>query len=129
MFTPDFKPNFKKKIRDLHFNLSYLYNSDKMISEQNKIDYDSRSIVQNRFKLIFISGVLNYKDHLDDDDFFFFKYNTLPRYELSKLHLTQNVYQNLALHDKCYVFYYNFGEGIDRKSEWGTSLSLNIPHC
>jgi len=31
--------------------------------------------------------------------------------------LTQNVYQNLALHDKCYVFYYNFGEGIYRKSE------------
>ena len=119
MFTPDFKPNFKKKIHDLHFNLSYLYNSDKMISEQNKIDYDSRSIVQNRFKLIFISGVLNYSAHLDDGDFFFFKHNKLPRYELSKLHLTQNVYQNLALHDKCYVFYYNFGEGIYRKSEWG----------
>jgi hypothetical protein len=117
MFTPDFKPNFKKKIHDLHFNLSYLYNSDKMISEQNKIDYDSRSIVQNRFKLIFISGVLNYSEHLDDGDFFFFKHNKLPRYELSKLHLTQNVYQNLALHDKCYVFYYNFWEGIYRKSE------------
>jgi len=27
MFIPDFKPNFKKKINDLHFNLSYLYNS------------------------------------------------------------------------------------------------------
>jgi len=119
MFIPDFKPNFKKKINDLHFNLSYLYNSDKKISEQNKIDYDSRSIVQNRFKLIIISSVLNYKENLDDDDFFFFKHDTLLRYELNKLHLTQNVYQNLALHDKCYVFYYNFGEGIDRKGEWG----------
>ena len=119
MFLSDFKPNFKKKIRDLHFKLSYLYNSDKKIGEQNKIDHDSRSIVQNRFKLIIISDVLNYRDNLDDDDFFFFKHNKLPRYELSKLHLTQNVYQNLTLHDKCYVFYYNFGEGIDRKSEWG----------
>ena len=118
MFITDFKPNFKKKISDLHFNLNNLYNSDKKISEQNKIDYYSKSIVQNRFKLMFISSVLNYRNNLDDDDFFFFKHNTLPRYELSKLHLTQNVYQNLTLHDKCYVFYYNFGEGIDRKSEW-----------
>ena len=115
----DFKPNFKKKIRDLHLKLSYLYNSNKKIGEQNKIDHDSRSIVQNRFKLIIISDVLNYRDNLDDDDFFFFKHNKLPRYELSKLHLTQNVYQNLALHDKCYVFYYNFREGIYHKSEWG----------
>ena len=119
MFIPDFKPNFKKKINDLHFNLSYLYNFDKKISEQNKIDYYSKSIVQNRFKLMFISSVLNYRNNLDDDDFFFFKHNTLPRYELSKLHLTQNVYQNLTLHDKCYVFYCNFEEGIDRKSGWG----------
>ncbi|SVA17266.1 uncharacterized protein METZ01_LOCUS70120 [marine metagenome] len=119
MFLSDFKPNFKKKIRDLHFKLSYLYNSDKKIGEQNKIDHDSRSIVQNRFKLIIITDVLNYRENLYDDDFFFFKHNKLPRYELSKLHLTQNVYENLALHDKCYVFYYNFGEGIYRKSEWG----------
>ncbi len=119
MFLCDFKPNFKKKIRDLHFKLSYLYNSDKKIGEQNKIDHDSRSIVQNRFKLIIITDVLNYRENLHDDDFFFFKHNKLPRYELSKLHLTQNVYENLALHDKCYVFYYNFGEGIYRKSEWG----------
>ena len=119
MFLSDFKPNFKKKIRDLHFKLRYLYNSDKKIGEQNKIDHDSRSIVQNRFKLIIISDVLNYRENLDDDDFFFFKHNKLPRYELSKLHLTQNVYQNLALHNKCYVFYYNFGEGIYHKSEWG----------
>ena len=119
MFLCDFKPNFKKKIHDLHFKLSYLYNSDKKIGEQNKIDHDSRSIVQNRFKLIIISDVLNYRENLYDDDFFFFKHNKLPRYELSKLHLTQNVYENLALHDKCYVFYYNFGEGIYRKSEWG----------
>ena len=128
MFISDFKPNFKQKIRDLHFNLSYLYNSDKTISEQNKIDYDSRSIVQNRFKLIIVSGVLNYRKNLDDDDFFFFKHSTLPRYELSRLHLTQNVYQNLALHNKCYVFYYNFGDGFDHKSEWGNSLTLNISH-
>ena len=119
MFLSDFKPNFKKKIHDLHFKLSYLYNSDKKIGEQNKIDHDSRSIVQNRFKLIIITDVLNYRENLYDDDFFFFKHNKLPRYELSKLHLTQNVYENLALHDKCYVFYYNFGEGIYRKSEWG----------
>ncbi len=119
MFLCDFKPNFKTKIRDLHLKLSYLYNSDKKIGEQNKIDHDSKSIVQNRFKLIIISDVLNYRENLYDDDFFFFKHNKLPRYELSKLHLTQNVYENLALHDKCYVFYYNFGEGIYRKSEWG----------
>ena len=119
MFLSDFKPNFKKKIRDLHFKLRYLYNSDKKIGEQNKIDHDSRSIVQNRFKLIIISDVLNYRDNLDDADFFFFKHNKLPRYELSKLLLTQNVYQNLALHDNCYVFYYNFREGIYHKSEWG----------
>ena len=119
MFFCDFKPNFKKKIRDLHLKLNYLYNSDKKIGEQNKIDHDSKSIVQNRFKLIIISDVLNYRENLYDDDFFFFKHNKLPRYELSKLHLTQNVYENLALHDKCYVFYYNFGEGIYRKSEWG----------
>jgi len=119
MFISDIKPNFKSKIHDLHSNLSYLYNSDKKISEQNKIDYDSRSIVQNRFKLIIVSGVLNYRKNLDDDDFFFFKHSTLPRYELSRLHLTQNVYQNLALHNKCYVFYYNFGDGFDHKSEWG----------
>ena len=119
MFLSDFKPNFKKRIRDLHFKLSDLYNSDKKIGEQNKIDHNSRSIVQNRFKLIIISDVLNYRDNLDDDDFFFFKHNKLPRYELSKLHLTQNVYQNLALHDKCYVFYYNLKEGIYHKSEWG----------
>jgi len=119
MFLSDFKPNFKKQIRDLHFKLSYLYNSDKKIGEQNKIDHDSRSIVQNRFKLIIITDVLNYRENLYDDDFFFFKHNKLPRYELSKLHLTQNVYENLTLHGKCYVFYYNFGEGIYRKSEWG----------
>ena len=119
MFLCDCKPKCKKKIRDLHCKLSYLYNSDKKIGEQNKIDHDSKSIVQNRFKLIIISDVLNYRENLYDDDFFFFKHNTLPRYELSKLHLTQNVYENLALHDKCYVFYYNFGEGIYRKSEWG----------
>jgi len=119
MFLSDFKPNFKKKIRDLHFKLNYLYNSDKKIGEQNKIDHDSRSIVQNRFKLIIIPDVLNYRENLYDDDFFFFKHNKLPRYELSKLHLTQNVYENLTLHGKCYVFYYNFGEGIYRKSEWG----------
>ena len=119
MFLSDIKPNFKKKICDLHLKLSYLFNSNKKIGEQNKIDHDSKSIVQNRFKLIIISDVLNYRENLYDDDFFFFKHNKLPRYELSKLHLTQNVYENLALHDKCYVFYYNFGEGIYRKSEWG----------
>ena len=118
MFLADFKPNFKKKIGDLHFKLIYLYNSDKKIGEQNKIDHDSRSIVQNRFKLIIISDVLNYRENLDDDDFFFFKHRKLPRYELSKLHLTENVYQNLSLHKKCYVFYHNFVEGIHYKSEW-----------
>ena len=73
MFLADFKPNFKKKIDDLHFKLIYLYNSDKKIGEQNKIDHDSRSIVQNRFKLIIISDVLNYRENLDDDDFFLAK--------------------------------------------------------
>ena len=119
MFISDIKPNFKLKIRDLRFDLRYLYSSNKKISKQNKIDFNSKSIVQNRFNHIIVSRVLNYSAHLKDEDFFFFKHNTSPRYELNMLHLTQNVYQNLILHDKCYVFYNNFGEGIDRKSEWG----------
>ena len=119
MFITEIKPNFRYKIRDLRFDLRYLYSSNKKISKQNKIDFNSKSIVQNRFKHIIVSRVLNYSTHLKDEDFFFFKHNTSPRYELNRLHLTQNVYQNLTLHDKCYVFYNNFGECIDRKRDWG----------
>jgi len=119
MFISDIKPNFKLKIRDLRFDLRYLYSSNKKISKQNKIDFNSKSIVQNRFNHIIVSRVLNYSAHLKDEDFFFFKHNTSPRYELNRLHLTQNVYQNLTLHDKCYVFYNNFGEGINHKNKWG----------
>ena len=119
MFISDIKPNFKRKIRDLQFDLRYLYSSNIKISKQNKIDFNSKSIVQNRFNHIIVSSVLNYSTHLKDEDFFFFKHNTSLRYELNRLHLTQNVYQNLTLHDKCYVFYNNLGGGIDYKSEWG----------
>jgi len=71
MFISDIKPNFKLKIRDLRFDLRYLYSSNKKISKQNKIDFNSKSIVQNRFKLIIVSRVLNYSAHLKDEDFFF----------------------------------------------------------
>jgi len=58
MFISDIKPNFKRKIRDLRFDLRYLYSSNNKISKQNKIDFNSKSIVQNRYKHIIVSRFL-----------------------------------------------------------------------
>jgi len=37
MFISDIKPNFKHKIRDLRFDLRYLYSSNNKISKHNKL--------------------------------------------------------------------------------------------
>ena len=89
MFISDIKPNFKRKIRDLRFDLKYLYSCNKKISKQNKVDFNSKSIVQNRFNHIIVSSVLNYSAHLKDEDFFFF--NDTATTEIYTLHIVGSV--------------------------------------
>jgi hypothetical protein len=105
MIVSDINEKFNIKIRDLYHDLGNLYKRDRMISNQYSVDIDSIPIVQQRFILIDIYTVLNYRKGLSDNDFFFFKNSTLPISELSRLYLTHNVYNNLDLHNMCYVFY------------------------
>jgi len=105
MIVSDINEKFNIKIHDLYHDLSNLYKCDRKISNQYSVDIDSISIVQQRFKLIDIYTVLNYRNGLSDNDFFFFKNTTLPISELCRLYLTHNVYSNLNLHNMCYVFF------------------------
>ena len=107
MIAYDFKEKFNIKIRDLNYNLGNLYRYNRKINNQYSIDSISITIVQQRFNLININSILNYQKGLSDNDFFFFKKNSLPISELSKLYLTHSVYNNLDLHKMCYVFYKN----------------------
>jgi len=105
MIVYDFKERFNIKIRDLNYDLDNLYKYNRRINNQYSVDSNSITIVQQRFDLIDINSVLNYQNGLLDNDFFFFKNNSLPISELSRLYLTHNVYRNLDLHNMCYVFY------------------------
>ena len=110
MIISDFSKKFNPKIRDLYNDLGILFRYDKKISDQYSIDNDCISIVQNRFQLININRVINYRNNLSDNDFFFFRNTRLPISKLSRLYLIHNVYSNLDLHNMCYVFYsdYNY---------------------
>ena len=105
MIKPGFNTKFALKIRDLNQDLGDLYKFDKKINNQYSTDIDCIPIVQKNFELIKIKTVLNYRNELSDNDFFFFRNNTLPISELSRLYLIYNVYNNLHLHIMCYVFY------------------------
>ncbi len=105
MSVYDFKERFNIKIRDLNYDLGNLYKHNRKINNQYSVDSNNIAIVQQRFDLIDINSILNYQNGLSDNDFFFFKNNSLPISELSRLYLTHNVYNNLDLHNMCYVFY------------------------
>ena len=78
MIVYDFKEKFNIMIRDLNYNLGNLYKYNRKINNQYSIDSISITIVQQRFNLININSILNYQKGLSDNDFFFFKKNSLP---------------------------------------------------
>ena len=69
MIVSDFSKKFNPKIRDLHNDLGILFRYDKKISDQYSFDNDCISIVQNRFQLININRVINYRNNLSDRNF------------------------------------------------------------
>jgi len=107
MIVSDFNKKFNLEIRDIYNDLVNLYKHNKKISNQYSVDSNCIPILQQRFKPIKINAVINYRNSRPDNEFFFFKNSILPISELSKLYLTQNVYNNLGLHKMCYVFYTN----------------------
>ncbi len=107
IIVSDFNEKFNLEIRDIYNDLGNLFKHNKDISNQYSVDSNSIPILQRRFKLIKINAVINYRNSLPDTEFFFFKNSALPISELSRLLLTQNVYNNLGLHKMCYIFYTN----------------------